>query len=126
MSKIFDTSSLGALEVRHEFQGLGKLRIGHRLSQDIDLFVPDPQYLGFVNPRLSGVAEEVSMDYEENAEFIKLLRPEGEIDIIVGTSLTEDPFDLIEYQGRKIRVETCAEVIAKKMWHRGVRPSSRS
>lgn len=24
------------------------LRYGHRLSKDIDLFVPDPQYLGFV------------------------------------------------------------------------------
>lgn len=32
------------------------LRHGHRLSKDIDLFVPDPQYLGFVNPRLSDVA----------------------------------------------------------------------
>jgi hypothetical protein len=27
------------------------LRIGHRQSKDIDLFVPDPQYLGFVNQR---------------------------------------------------------------------------
>lgn len=25
----------------------------HRLSKDIDVFVPDPQYLGFVTPRLS-------------------------------------------------------------------------
>lgn len=33
------------------------LRLGHRLSKDIDLFVPDPQYLDFVNPRLSAVAE---------------------------------------------------------------------
>ncbi len=32
------------------------LRHAHRLSKDIDLFVPDPQYLGFVNPRLSDVA----------------------------------------------------------------------
>ena len=32
------------------------LRYGHRLSKDIDIFVPDPQYLGFVNPRISDVA----------------------------------------------------------------------
>lgn len=44
------------------------LRIGHRHSKDIDLFVPDPQCLGFVSPRLSEVAEQVSTDYEENAE----------------------------------------------------------
>jgi len=27
------------------------LRYQHRLSKDIDIFVPDPQYLGFVTPR---------------------------------------------------------------------------
>lgn len=48
------------------------LRIGHRQSKDIDLVVPDPQHLGFVNPRLSDVAEAVSRDYEEVPEFIKL------------------------------------------------------
>jgi hypothetical protein len=31
-------------------------RCGHRLSKDIDIFVPDPQYLGFVTPRLSDTA----------------------------------------------------------------------
>ena len=53
------------------------LRHNHRLSKDIDLFVPDPQYLGFVNPRLSDVAAAVSEDYVEAAEYIKLLLPEG-------------------------------------------------
>lgn len=95
------------------------LRIGHRQSKDIDLFVPDPQYLGYVNPRLSDVAEQISTDYEENAEFIKLYLPVGEIDIVVGASLVEQPFDVVAHAGRKIRVETCAEIIAKKMWHRG-------
>jgi len=95
------------------------LRIGHRQSKDIDLFVPDPQYLGYVNPRLSDVAEQVSSDYEENAEFLRLYLPDGEIDIVVGTALTDSPFDIITYAGREIKVETCAEIIAKKMWHRG-------
>lgn len=31
------------------------LRYRHRLSKDIDIFVPDPQYLGFVSPRLGYV-----------------------------------------------------------------------
>ena len=55
------------------------LRIGHRQSKDIDLFVPDPQYLGFVNPRLSEVAEETSTDYEEASEYLKFYLPSGEI-----------------------------------------------
>jgi len=62
-------------------------RIGHRRSKDIDLFVPDPQYLGYLNPRLSDVAERITADDEENAEFIKLFLPAGEIDIVVGIVL---------------------------------------
>ena len=95
------------------------LRLGHRQSKDIDIFVPDPQYLGYVNPRLSDVAEQVSTDYEENAEFVKLFLPAGEIDIVVGAALTRQPFDVVTYAGREIKFETCAEIIAKKMWHRG-------
>ena len=95
------------------------LRIGHRQSKDIDLFVPDPQYLGYVNPRLSDVAEQISTDYEENAEFIKIFLAAGEIDIVVGSALVERPFDVVRHAGRNIRVETCAEIMAKKMWHRG-------
>ncbi|MDP9912364.1 hypothetical protein J2W27_004490 [Variovorax boronicumulans] len=48
------------------------LRFDHRFSKDIDLFVPDLQYLGHVNPRLGGPAEDLTSEYEENAEFIKL------------------------------------------------------
>ena len=95
------------------------LRIGHRQSKDIDLFVPDPQYLGYVNPRLSDIAEQVSSDYEENAEFVKFFLALGEIDIVVGSALTDHPFDIVPYAGRDIKFETCAEIIAKKMWHRG-------
>ncbi|MFC4314415.1 nucleotidyl transferase AbiEii/AbiGii toxin family protein [Steroidobacter flavus] len=101
------------------------LRIAHRQSKDIDLFVPDPQYLGYVNPRLSDVAESISTDYEESAEFIKFFLREGEIDVVVGTPLTDAPYEMVEYRGRTIRVETSAEVIAKKMWHRGDRAKAR-
>lgn len=95
------------------------LRIGHRQSKDIDLFVPDPQYLGYINPRLSEVGEQVSTDYAESAEYLRFFLPEGEIDVVVGAGLTDQAFDTVKYQGRTIKVETCAEIIAKKMWHRG-------
>ncbi|MDR6855942.1 nucleotidyl transferase AbiEii/AbiGii toxin family protein [Variovorax guangxiensis] len=95
------------------------LRFDHRFSKDIDLFVPDPQYLGYVNPRLGGPAEDLTADYEENAQFIKLQLSAGEIDVVVGTPLTVPHFELVDYEGRPIRVETSAEILAKKMWHRG-------
>ncbi|MEJ6002572.1 nucleotidyl transferase AbiEii/AbiGii toxin family protein [Paucibacter soli] len=101
------------------------LRLAHRLSKDIDLFVDDPQYLGYINPRLSDVAESISTDYEENAEFIKLRLTHGEIDVVVGSSLTPNPFETVSYGDRSIRVETCSEILAKKMWHRGNRAKVR-
>lgn len=48
------------------------LRYQHRRSKDIDIFMPDPQYLGHVTPRLSDVAEAISQDYVEGAGYVKL------------------------------------------------------
>lgn len=101
------------------------LRHGHRLSKDIDIFVPDPQYLGFVSPRLSDVAERVSQDYVEGPGYVKLLRPEGEIDFVASPNLTKQPFDEWTLLGRTVKVETAAEIVAKKLWHRGDRATAR-
>jgi hypothetical protein len=101
------------------------LRYGHRLSKDIDIFVPDPQYLGYVSPRLSDVAEGVSDQYVEGPGYIKLLRPEGEIDFVASPNLTAEPFEMWELLGRAIRVETSAAIVAKKLWHRGDRATAR-
>jgi Nucleotidyl transferase AbiEii toxin, Type IV TA system len=66
------------------------LRIGHRQSKDIDLFVPDPQYLGYLTPRLGDIGESVSTEYSEAAEYLKFYLPEGEIDVVVGLPLTPE------------------------------------
>ena len=101
------------------------LRYGHRMSKDIDIFVPDPQYLGYVSPRLSDVAEAVSDKYVEGPGYIKLMRPEGEIDFVASPNLTSDPYEVWELLGREIKVETSAEIVAKKLWHRGDRATAR-
>ena len=101
------------------------LRYHHRVSKDIDIFVPDPQYLGFVSPRLSDVAEEISHEYVEGNGFVKLVRPEGEIDFVASPNLTDNPFEIWELLGQSVRVETAAEVVAKKLWHRGDQVTAR-
>lgn len=101
------------------------LRYRHRLSKDIDVFVPDPQYLGYVSPRLSEVAESVSQDYVEGPGYIKLLRPEGEIDVVAAPNLTAPAFEMWRLLERTVRVETAAEIVAKKLWHRGDRATAR-
>jgi len=95
------------------------LRHYHRMSKDIDIFVPDPQALGFLNPRLGGIAESLTGRYEESASHLKLLFPEGEIDFVASPNLTNPAFETHLVDGRDIRLETSAEIIAKKMWHRG-------
>lgn len=95
------------------------LRYGHRFSKDIDIFVPDPQSLGFVTPRLSEVAESITPDYIESAGYVKLYLPEGEIDFVAAPNLTIPGFTSETLMSNPVRVETSIEIIAKKMWHRG-------
>lgn len=93
----------------------------HRLSKDIDIFVPDPQALNYVNPRLSQVAEELAVHYDEANDFIKLFLTGGEIDFVASPNLTENPCIDEEIFGRIVHVETAVEIIAKKFFHRGNR-----
>ena len=102
------------------------LRYQHRVSKDIDIFVPDPQYLGFVTPRLSDVAAAVSLRYvEDQNSYVKLMRPEGEIDFVASLNLTKPGYEEWQILGNMIRVETAVEIVAKKLWHRGDRATSR-
>ena len=91
----------------------------HRFSKDIDIFVPDPQYLGYVSPKLNDTAESMTGDYVEENSSLKLLFPEGEIDFIASAPLTSNPTVVETLVGREINVETSTEIIAKKVWHRG-------
>lgn len=104
------------------------LRYQHRLSKDIELFLPDPQSLGYVTPRLSDTADEMcKSQYIEAANFVKLQFDEGEIDFVASPNLlpTHDAFEDWELFGRRVRVETAAEIVAKKMFHRGDKATAR-
>lgn len=93
------------------------LAIAHRISDDIDLFIRDPQWIGYLTPRLNDRFEARISGYDESSTSLKLRVNEGEIDFIVGMSLlglpsehdVAVPFDL----------EPVAEVIAKKLFYRG-------
>jgi hypothetical protein len=91
----------------------------HRISRDVDIFINDPQFLGFLTPRLSHTAESLTTDYVEDHDFVKLAFAEGEIDFVAAAPLTAAPAKLEEVLGRRILVETSTEIVAKKLWHRG-------
>lgn len=90
----------------------------HRFSKDVDIFVPDPQYFGYLSPRLNDTAEAMTRDYVEGAMFLKLQFPEGEIDFIASAPLTSRPTEVETLFGVDVAVETSTEIAAKKIWHR--------
>ncbi len=91
----------------------------HRFSKDIDIFVPDPQCLPYLSPRLNPAAEDLTSEYVEQTGFLKLVFPEGEIDFVASAPLTEDPTAVETLFDRMVDVETSTEIIAEKVWHRG-------
>jgi len=91
----------------------------HRFSKDVDIFVPDPQYLMHLTPRLNEKAEALTTDYIEQANSLKLAFAEGEIDFVASEPLTANPTVIEILFGREVQVETSTEIVAKKVWHRG-------
>ncbi|WP_431201556.1 nucleotidyl transferase AbiEii/AbiGii toxin family protein [Bradyrhizobium betae] len=100
------------------------LYANHRFSRDIDAFIDDPQYLGFLSPETTDVWN--CEDWDKAAHYLKLRYPEGEIDFIVSGTISDlDPvekeIDLTSVRAGwtpAIMVEPPAEIALKKMYHR--------
>jgi len=100
-------------------------RYRHRLSKDIDIFVPDPQYLGYVSPRLNDTVDKLTSKYIQGSLFLKLYFDEGEVDFVASPPLTKIPTAVETLFDRQVRVETSAEILAKKIKHRGAEFTAR-
>ena len=119
--EIIDSAGVDVLPAERWSFGGGTVlmrRYRHRFSKDIDIFVPDPQYLGYLSPRLNDTVEAMTSRYNEQANFIKLYFREGEIDIVAAGALTHPSSHLESVLGRRVQVETSAEILAKKIYHR--------
>ncbi|MGH9931437.1 MAG: nucleotidyl transferase AbiEii/AbiGii toxin family protein [Pyrinomonadaceae bacterium] len=98
----------------------------HRLSKDIDIFIGDPQFIGFLSPRLNALAEKITDgNYSEDGSSVKLILAEGEIDFIAAGTQTTNPASLETVRSYRILVEKSAEIIAKKVWFRGAEFTAR-
>lgn len=97
------------------------LQIGHRESHDVDIFLPDPQFLPFLDPQKQDFDFEIRpSDFKtDGTGFLKLGFEFGEIDFIVAQSLTSSPITDATVEDEAVLLETVPEVIAKKIYHRG-------
>jgi predicted nucleotidyltransferase component of viral defense system len=94
-------------------------RFHHRVSKDIDIFVPDPQYLGHLNPELNDDVAALTPKYLAQANYLKLYFPEGEVDFIAAAPVTDNPRVMERVLDRDVQVETSIEIVAKKVRYRG-------
>ena len=90
----------------------------HRLSKDIDIFIDDMQLLSSLSPRFNDISENAD-DYDEMANYISLAFPEGKVDFIVGSQLTNFKSQKQLFLGYDVYLEDAVEIVAKKMYYRG-------
>ncbi len=93
------------------------MRLHHRLSKDIDLFLHDAQWLGFLTPRLN--EQVTARSYSEQANSVKLVLDEGDIDFVVAGSVTGvAPTEFLDHDGWRLPLESSDEILAKKLYFR--------
>lgn len=97
----------------------------HRLSRDIDAFIDDPQYLGFLNPTLAGEDLWRCQACDRQANYLKLYYPEGEIDFIASPAITTLPNFEREIDGHVVALQAPVEIAVSKMLHRPRRLKAR-
>jgi hypothetical protein len=95
------------------------LRFKHRLSQDIDFFGYDAQWLSLLSPRLNEAAAAIASAYAEQANNIKIVMPQGDIDFIIAGDIAV-PVSRTKalLEGREMLVDPTSEILAKKLFYR--------
>ena len=101
------------------------LKLHHRTSYDVDLFLDSASALHALSPNRNAAARAVAEHWQEPGNYIKLEREEGCIDFILAGCLTGLPPWTYDLAGRAIPVEQPAEIVAKKLKYRGSRLLSR-
>jgi hypothetical protein len=90
----------------------------HRRSAGVDVFLRDQRMLHRLSPRLNDALGALSVDYVEDETTLRIYFPDGEVAFIACGLITPDPLRRESIAGRSVLVETSAEILAKKLWHR--------
>jgi hypothetical protein len=94
-------------------------RLRHRHSTGVDISLRDARLLHCISPRLNGAVRALSGDYVQDSTAVRIFFPEGQVAFIAGGPLAWHPLTRESILGRSVLVEASAEILARKLWHRG-------
>lgn len=97
------------------------LRIGHRISYDVDIFLESAAILRLLSPNRNKASRKISDLWQEPGNYIKLEHEKGSIDFILSGQLTQIAPWVYPFENRNILVEEPCEILAKKLKYRGSR-----
>lgn len=100
-------------------------RYRHRFSRDIDIFVSDPQYLGYLDPELNDAVAALAPRHLKEANYLRLYFAEGDVDFIAAAPVTRNPRTLETVLDRPMQVDTSIEIVAKKIRYRAAELTAR-
>ena len=92
------------------------LHYNHRISNDIDIFFSDAQYITYLTPRLNDTVSQYVDSYNEQSNSLKLIFEFGEIDFIVAPRLTPEPCVILNIEGKAVNTESPQEIAIKKIF----------
>ncbi|PVH29012.1 nucleotidyl transferase AbiEii/AbiGii toxin family protein [Pararhodobacter oceanensis] len=100
------------------------LQIDHRESHDVDFFIDDPSVLPYLNPETQDFQLRIapSTYKTDGVQSLKIVFDGiGEIDFICSFPVLTEATVRFNVRGALVELETPAEIIAKKIYHRGNR-----
>lgn len=93
------------------------LAMKHRISDGLDLFIRDPQWLGYLTPRKNPLLENTIGGYTESNDFLQFSLIEGDIRFFVSGSLLDLPTE--KAPNCHFELEHPAEILAKNFFYGG-------
>jgi hypothetical protein len=114
-----ETEARVGAPITPRFGGSGRMMLDlrHRISDDLDLFLRDPQWIAHLSPRSLPAEPSDVRSFDEGSATLKLLLAHGEVDFIVAPSLLGLPDEHSEHS--PFALEPIGEVLAKKLFYRG-------
>jgi hypothetical protein len=95
------------------------LKLDHRISYDIDIFLENTSHLRALSPNRNAAARAISNRWQEPGHYLRLEREEGVVDFIIAAQQTDLTPWIYSFKGRDVPIEEPAEILAKKLKYRG-------